>query len=415
MFLGDLVDRGPKTPEVLRLVMSMVSAGAAICVPGNHENKLLRKLRGRSVQITHGLAESLAQLEGETAEFRAEVVRFLDGLISHYVLDDGKLVVAHAGMKAELQGRGSQRVRDFALYGETTGETDEFGLPVRYDWAAEYRGAAMVVYGHTPTPEPEWLNRTICIDTGCVFGGRLTALRYPEMELVHVPARQMYYQPARPFIGLGGVDTRRIRSEPTPHYGGSAPGTPGVERVAATSASHSGGVAPESRSTLLTAQQQYDEVPDIEDVIGRRIVNTRLMGNVTVREENAAAALEVISRFAVDPKWLIYLPPTMSPPATSTLADLLEHPAEAFAYYRTGCWRAIGSGSRWRGTSWPPIGATAGRCDRSRTYGSRRSIYWRPKGRHTRTRITAGTWRPLAGPARGRRRCYSRPRIGWSM
>ncbi len=65
---------------------------------------------------------------------------FLDGLVSHYVLDDGKLVVAHAGMKEEMQGRGSAKVRDFALYGETTGETDEFGLPVRYNWAAEYRG-----------------------------------------------------------------------------------------------------------------------------------------------------------------------------------------------------------------------------------------------------------------------------------
>ncbi len=94
-------------------------------------------------------------------------------------MDDGKLVVAHAGMKEEMQGRGSGKVRDFALYGETTGETDEFGLPVRYNWAAEYRGKAMVVYGHTPVPKPDWLNRTINIDTGCVFGGRLTALRYP--------------------------------------------------------------------------------------------------------------------------------------------------------------------------------------------------------------------------------------------
>src|SRR5207249_11221571 len=57
-------------------------------------------------------------------------------------------------------------------------------------------------------------------------------------------------------------------------------------------------------------------------------------GNLTIREENAAAALEVMSRFAVDPRWLIYLPPTMSPSETSALPDYLEHPAEAFAYYR---------------------------------------------------------------------------------
>ena len=170
-----------------------------MCVPGNHEAKLLRALRGRDVQVTHGLAESLAQLAAETAEFRAELERFLDGLISHYVLDGGRLVVSHAGLTERLQGRASGRVRAFCLYGETTGETDEYGLPVRYPWAQEYRGNAMVLYGHTPVPVPEWVNNTLCLDTGCVFGGRLTALRYPERELVSVPAAEVYYQPARPF------------------------------------------------------------------------------------------------------------------------------------------------------------------------------------------------------------------------
>jgi len=139
-----------------------------------------------------------AQLAGEPAEFRQDVVEFLDALVSHYVLDDGRLVVAHAGMKAEMQGRGSGAVRKFALYGETTGETDEFGLPVRVNWAAEYRGRASVVYGHTPVPAAEWLNRTINIDTGCVFGGRLTALRYPEKEFVSVAAKAVYCPPVRP-------------------------------------------------------------------------------------------------------------------------------------------------------------------------------------------------------------------------
>ena len=186
--------------------MAMVEAGRALCVPGNHDIKLMRKLRGRDVQITHGLAESLAQLEAENRRSSSRGrVDFLDGLVSHYVLDDGKLVVAHAGMKEEMQGRGSGKVRDFALFGETTGETDEFGLPVRYNWAAEYRGKAMVVYGHTPVPEPEWLNRTINIDTGCVFGGKLTALRYPEQELVSVPAQRTYYEPARPFLAAGAA------------------------------------------------------------------------------------------------------------------------------------------------------------------------------------------------------------------
>jgi protein phosphatase len=293
VFLGDLVDRGPKVPDVLKLVIAMVESGGALCVPGNHDVKLMRKLRGKNVKIAHGLAESLEQLEAEPEEFKTRVADFVDSLVSHYVLDDGKLVVAHAGMKEALQGRGSGKVRDFALYGETTGETDEYGLPVRYNWPAEYRGKAMVVYGHTPVPEPEWLNRTINVDTGCVFGGKLTALRYPEKELVSVPANRMYYEPAKPFLP---ADT--------------------------------------PSSAALTAQQELDDVLDIEDVTGKRIVNTRLVPNITIREENSIVALEVMSRFAVNPKWLIYLPPTMSPSETTREPGLLEHPAEAFGYYR---------------------------------------------------------------------------------
>lgn len=292
IFLGDLVDRGPNIPAVLKLVMEMVAQGQALCVPGNHDLKLVRALKGKQVQITHGLAESLAQLETEPAEFRSRVMNFLDNLVSHYVLDDGKLVVAHAGMKEEMQGRGSVKVRDFALYGETTGETDEFGLPVRYNWAAEYRGQAMVVYGHTPVPEPEWLNRTTNIDTGCVFGGRLTALRYPEKEWVSVPAAHTYCEPMRPFL-------KAAEQAPT-----------------------------------LSTQQEYDDLLRIDEVLGKRLIATRLHRNVTIREENATAALEVMSRFATNPKWLLYLPPTMSPSETSQRPEVLEYPAEAFAYFR---------------------------------------------------------------------------------
>ncbi|MGD9210548.1 MAG: AAA family ATPase, partial [Desulfobacteraceae bacterium] len=186
IFLGDLVDRGPNSPAVLKLVMSMVRSGTAFCVPGNHDLKLQKKLNGRNVTIQHGLAETLEQLETESPDFIIEVKEFLYSLVSHYVFDNGKLVVAHAGLREEMQGRGSGAVRAFCLYGETTGEIDEFGLPVRYNWAAEYRGKSKVVYGHTPVIEAEWFNRTIDIDTGCVFGGKLTALRYPEEELVSV-------------------------------------------------------------------------------------------------------------------------------------------------------------------------------------------------------------------------------------
>ena len=195
IFVGDLVDRGPKIPQVVRLVKEMVEAGNAFCVPGNHDVKFMRAISGKKVQITHGLEDSLRQFQSYDESyhgFSRIAAEFIDKLVSHYVLDDSNLVVAHAGMKEEMQGRGSGKVREFALYGETTGETDDFGLPVRYNWAADYRGRAMVVYGHTPVAEPEWLNRTINIDTGCVFGGKLTALRYPEKELVSVPSLQTF-------------------------------------------------------------------------------------------------------------------------------------------------------------------------------------------------------------------------------
>lgn len=304
VFLGDLVDRGPDTTGVLRLAMGMVAADDAFAVPGNHENKLLRALRGRQVQITHGLAESLAQLAGEPVDFRSAVESFLDGLVSHYVFDDGKLVVAHAGLIERYQGRASGRVRDFCLYGQTTGETDEFGLPVRYRWAEEYRGRALVLYGHTPVPAPEWVNNTLCLDTGCVFGGQLTALRYPERELVSVRAAQAYFQPVKPFPA-------------DPH---TVPNTaPTGEQVA----------------------RRDPEVLDIADVLTNRVVETSYLGRIAVREKNAAAALEVVSRFAVDPRWLLYLPPTMSPVATSSRPFLLEHPEQAFQAYRADGVRAV--------------------------------------------------------------------------
>ncbi|HYY09509.1 MAG TPA: polynucleotide kinase-phosphatase, partial [Kineosporiaceae bacterium] len=293
IFLGDLVDRGPDTPGVLRLAMGMVADGDALAVAGNHENKLVRALRGRNVQVTHGLAESLEQLGAQDEEFRAQVLRFTDGLVSHYVLDGGRLVVAHAGLPERYQGRASGRVREFCLYGQTTGETDEFGLPVRYPWAQEYRGRAVVLYGHTPVPAAEWVNDTLCLDTGCVFGGRLSALRWPERELVGVPALAVHYEPARPF----------------PAHDGLAP-------------------SPEA------AGRRDPDLLDVADVTGDRGVETRLNGRVTVRAENAAAALEVSARFAVDPRWLLYLPPTMSPVATSTREGLLEHPDQAFEAYR---------------------------------------------------------------------------------
>lgn len=292
IFVGDLVDRGPRTPDVLRLVMAMVDAGEALCIPGNHDAKFLRWLHGRNVKMTHGLEQSAGQMAETSPAFKKRAKAFLDKLVSHLWLDNGKLVVAHAGIKEAMIGRSSAAVREFCLYGETTGESDEYGLPVRHNWAADYRGTATVVYGHTPVMQAEWLNNTICIDTGCVFGGSLTALRWPEKELVSVPAKRVYCESIRP------LGTRMVPNG-------------------------------------LSLQQQSDDLLDFTLVSGKRIVETTLTRAITIEEENAAAALEVMARYAVNPKWLIYLPPTMSPAATSKLDGVLEHPEEAFAYYRS--------------------------------------------------------------------------------
>ena len=290
IFVGDLVDRGPRIVDTLKTVMSMSQAGTALSVPGNHDIKLKRKLEGRDVTVSHGLDRSLQELEQETSEFRAEVQKFLDGLVSHYVFDDGRLVVAHAGMKAEMQGRGSAKVRDFALFGETTGETDEFGLPVRYNWAAEY-----------PRTCQRGLRTHACPRAGVA--------QSHDQHRHGVCVRRPTDGTAMAREGAGlGAGPGDVRGRGSPLHPVPAP--------------------------ALSAQQANDDLLDIDDVRGKRLVTTRLHRNVTIREENAAAALEVMSRFAANPKWLIYLPPTMSPSETSKADGLLEHPGQAFWYYR---------------------------------------------------------------------------------
>ncbi|GHU56347.1 polynucleotide kinase-phosphatase [Clostridia bacterium] len=284
VFLGDLCDRGTQNIKTLRLVMNMRKEGNAYCVMGNHDFKLLKYLKGAKVTQTHGLESTVSEFENADEEFLEETKKFLESLISHYVFDDGKLVAAHAGLKEKLQGRGSSKVRNFCMFGETTGETDEYGLPVRFQWANEYRGRSLVVYGHTPVPHIQPLNNTVCIDTGCVFGGTLTAYRYPERDFVQVRSAKEYYAPVKPL---------------------NAPAFPD------------------------------DDTLNIDDVLLKRYISTRLRRNIKIYEENSAAALEIMSRFAADPHWLIYLPPTMSPCETSHNESYLEYPMEAFNYYKT--------------------------------------------------------------------------------
>lgn len=285
IFLGDFCDRGYDNVGVLKTAMGMVKNGNAFSVVGNHEAKLLKYLNGKNVQLINGLDKTAGELSAESDDFKEEVRKFLDSLISHYVFDDGKLVVSHAGIKEEYIGRGSGRIRNFCIYGDVTGEKDEFGLPVRLDWADNYRGRATIVYGHTPCEEVIPVNNTFCIDTGCVFGGKLTAMRYPEKQFVSVDAYEQYCIPPKP-----------IKQD-----------------------------KPDNMGDMLT----------IGDFQGKMNISTELIPSINIMENNAAAALEIMSRYAADPHWLIYLPPTMSPCETSKIDGYLEHPLEAFGYYRT--------------------------------------------------------------------------------
>ncbi|MDR2665572.1 MAG: metallophosphoesterase [Oscillospiraceae bacterium] len=198
VFLGDLCDRGPKNAQSLLLAMNMADSGAALCVVGNHDDKLLRNLRGGKVRHAPEPEDTARCVRARGAAFARRVAAFIEGLPSHCVFDGGGLVIAHAGLKEEFHGRYCPQERHFCLYGDTTGERDEYGFPVRRPWMDDYRGGALVVYGHTPLSEVMEVNNTICIDTGCVFGGALTALRYPERELVSIPAARTYFAPVLP-------------------------------------------------------------------------------------------------------------------------------------------------------------------------------------------------------------------------
>ncbi|MEO1308791.1 MAG: polynucleotide kinase-phosphatase, partial [Pseudomonadota bacterium] len=287
VFVGDITDRGPRNVDALRLVMGMMEAGTARCVVGNHDFKLNKWLKGRQVQLNHGLDLTVAELEKTSETFRQRVSAFIWDLRSHAWLADGKLVVAHAGLKEDMHGRGSGAVRNFAMFGETTGEVDEFGLPVRIEWARDYRGDADVVYGHTPMVEAEWLNNTICVDTGCVFGGKLTALRWPERETTSVEANRQYAEPTRPL----------------------------------------------ERGKTRSAQQDHDRLLYFDDYATKMRIETRYKSTIQIPEENSLAALEVMSRFAIDPRWLIYLPPTMAACPTAPSGPFLERPEQAIRHF----------------------------------------------------------------------------------
>ena len=192
IFVGDLVDRGPSSLGVLRLVRSATQQNMAYCILGNHDDKLRRKLKGKKVQVRHGLETTLAEMKDLDQNDKLSWATFLQVLPLYLVLAGGKLVVCHAGILHKDIGKMSDRIRRFCLYGDITGRRNEEGFPIRGNWAKSHDGLAAIVYGHTPVKTTKWQNNTLNIDTGCVFGGALSALQFPERKIVCVSAKQCY-------------------------------------------------------------------------------------------------------------------------------------------------------------------------------------------------------------------------------
>ncbi|WML43399.1 bis(5'-nucleosyl)-tetraphosphatase PrpE [Neobacillus sp. PS3-40] len=197
-FVGDLTDRGPESLKVIDIIYRLVAQKKAFYTPGNHCNKLYRYFLGNKVLVAHGLETTVAEfkaLDKKNQQItRQKFLELYETAPIYLTLDNQKLIISHAGIKNEYIGRTDSKVKSFVLYGDITGEKHPDGSPVRRDWAKEYNGDACIVYGHTPVKEARIINNTYNVDTGAVFGGKLTALRYPEMDIVSVPSTMPYIE-----------------------------------------------------------------------------------------------------------------------------------------------------------------------------------------------------------------------------
>lgn len=331
-FVGDLVDKGPNSLEALSLVMRLTETGQSFCVPGNHDYKLARALGGMVFKKSDPDHEAaLQQVRAAGPKFAEKARTWIESLPSHYFLDAGRLVVSHAGSKRSHHGRDSNRILDFALYGATTGKTDSHGLPERLNWALDYHGETLVVHGHTPVEEPKWVNESVNIDTGCVYGGHLTALRYPERELVSEPARHEYSISRRP-LPLNVSLLNQMESAPSANLKSNP------LRPSTASDPRSGN--PSNSLNFQTHKKQNQHTSNEKlgwtDFQNLKVVETSTRGDVILREEEVKAAVHFLKSTQCWPWRIPFLAPGISAP--DPCQDInsagLESPATAFTYYR---------------------------------------------------------------------------------
>ncbi|MGW8957420.1 polynucleotide kinase-phosphatase [Paenibacillus sp. NPDC055715] len=293
--VGDVMSRGPESLQAMCFWKKQVDAGLAYMIDSNHGWKIGRYLDGRKVTLSHGderFAMELTQYEHKAGKEAAEQLRselrdFLLAAPSHLIFGrDGlrNVVVAHAGIKDHYIGKQSARISDYCRYGDTE-EQDANGKPIRKDWFVEHESGEIVVWGHDPRPQPTIVNQTVNIDQGVVFGGMLTAYRYPEKEFISVPAYENY--------------------------------------------------ANDSDSPLVRWEKKRFSPPNLRKLVAGYSVLTEAYGEVRIQGELAKSAIDTVSHVTVPMEELVYIPPTMSPaPMVSTEEGYLEHPREALAYYR---------------------------------------------------------------------------------
>ncbi len=292
---GDVMSRGPRSLDTMTFWKRQLDAGQGLMVDSNHGWKVARYLEGRQVKMTHGDELFVAELEQYEQQHGREALErlkqeFRDMLLaapSHLIFTQNDVrcvVVTHAGIKDHHIGKQSNRISDYCRYGEAVAGSDS-DKPVRADWFNEHRSGELIVWGHDPRLQPTIVNRTINIDQGAVFGGQLTAYRYPEQSFVSVDARQDYAQDAE--------------------------------------------------SPLVRLRKRRFAAPDLGQFIQGYSVLTDSYGEVNVRAEFIKSAIDTTSHYTVPLEELVYIPPTMAPPQVSALDDYLEHPAEAVAYYRS--------------------------------------------------------------------------------
>ncbi|SDZ56251.1 polynucleotide kinase-phosphatase [Evansella caseinilytica] len=295
--IGDCMSRGSRSLDTMLFFTRHINNGLAYMIDSNHGWKIARWLDGKNVVLNHGdekVAEEFSEYErkhgaGAAAALKQDIKTVLLKAPSHYVFTrngTAVLVCVHAGIKDKYIGKQSKRISDFCRYGDTDG-FDEQGKPIRKDWFLHHQTKACIVWGHDPKPQPLLINNTVNIDQGVVFGGKLTAFRYPEKEFVAVDAAM--------------------------DYSGDADSNP-----------------------LKELESKRLDPPNIAKFINGYTVLTEAAGDIHIPQDAVKSAVDTMSHYTIPVENLIYLPPTMSPaPSPSSLEGYLEHPAEAIAYYRS--------------------------------------------------------------------------------